>query len=179
MPCIASISAPMLSSYPETTLVNTLWNVLKQGIGNITESIPRKMSFTRFSPPWMNSNIKRLARRKKRAYNKAKSMADIEVQVGEVAKLLKNINPHKAVGLDNISAKYLKETAAELAPALSLIIQASLQQSALPDYWKGAFVSPIFKKGDSTKPANYRPVSLTYICCKLVESRATSILTTY
>ena len=30
----------------------------------------------------------------------------------------------------------MKETAAELAPALSLIFQASLQQSTLPDDWK-------------------------------------------
>jgi len=50
-------------------------------------------------------------------------MADITVQVDGVAKLLRNINPHKAVGPDNISARFMKETIAELAPALSLIFQ--------------------------------------------------------
>jgi hypothetical protein len=65
-------------------------------------------------------------------------MADISVQVSGVAKLLRHINPHKAAGPDNISARFMKETAAELAPALSLIFQASLQQSALPDDWKEA-----------------------------------------
>ena len=58
---IASLLASMLRSYSETTPVNTLWNVLRQGIGNIMESAPSKISSTRFSPPWMNSNIKRLA----------------------------------------------------------------------------------------------------------------------
>jgi hypothetical protein len=35
--------------------------------------------------------------------------------------------------------------------------------------WKLANVSPIFKKGDKSKPANYRPVSLTSVCCKVIE----------
>ena len=64
----------------------------------------------------------------------------------------------------------MKETVAELALALSLIFQALLQQSLLPD----DFVSPIFKKGDRSKPANYRPVSLTCLCCKLIEHIITS-----
>ncbi|KAK2162355.1 hypothetical protein LSH36_100g10017 [Paralvinella palmiformis] len=40
------------------------------------ESASSKISSTRFSPAWINSNIKRLARRKKRAYNKVKSTKD-------------------------------------------------------------------------------------------------------
>ena len=101
-------------------------------------------------------------------------MAGITVQVGAVAKLLRNINPDKAVGPDNNSARFMKETAAELTPVLSLIFRASLQQSALPDDWKEAFVSLIFKIGDRSKPANYRTLSLTCICCKLIEHIITS-----
>ena len=39
----------------------------------------------------------------------------------------------------------------------------------IPDEWRAANVSLIFKKGEKYNPANYRPVSLTYICCKLME----------
>jgi len=38
------------------------------------------------------------------------------------------------------------------------------------DEWKKANVVPIFKKGRKTKPGNYRPVSLTCVCCKVCES---------
>ena len=39
-----------------------------------------------------------------------------------------------------------------------------------PDDWKEAVVSAIFKKGECKKANNYRPVSLTSIVCKLMES---------
>ena len=35
--------------------------------------------------------------------------------------------------------------------------------------WRHANVSPVFKKGEKYDAANYRPVSLTCICCKTLE----------
>ena len=40
----------------------------------------------------------------------------------------------------------------------------------LPVEWKHANVSAIFKKGKRTAPQNYRPVSLTSVVCKVLES---------
>ena len=39
----------------------------------------------------------------------------------------------------------------------------------MPDDWKEANVTPIFKKGDKHKPSNYRPVSLTCITTKFLK----------
>ena len=36
--------------------------------------------------------------------------------------------------------------------------------------WKQAIVCPIFKKGSRKLPSNYHPVSLTSVCCKVIES---------
>ena len=40
----------------------------------------------------------------------------------------------------------------------------------VPIDWKQANVTPIFKKGSKSEVGNYRPVSLTSVVCKLMES---------
>ena len=77
-----------------------------------------------------------------------------------VLKLLNDINPYKATGPDAIPGRLLKSLSDEVADILTMIFQASLDQGKIPQDWKKAFISPIFKKGDRHKPANYRPVSL-------------------
>ena len=46
--------------------------------------------------------------------------------------LLQKINIHKATGPDNLPARFLNEVAREIAPALTVIFQASLNQGTLP-----------------------------------------------
>jgi len=52
---------------------------------------------------------------------------------------------------------------------LSLIFQQSIQSGKLPSQWKKAWITPVFKKGGHIDPANYRPISLTSIACKMLE----------
>jgi hypothetical protein len=96
-------------------------------------------------------------------------MDDIEIAEEGVRKLLRNTNPHKAAGPDELPARVLKECADKLSPYLTLIFKKSLVERNVPDDWKHANVSAIFKKGDRTTAANYRPVSPTSLCCKLQE----------
>jgi hypothetical protein len=97
------------------------------------------------------------------------AMPDIQISLNGVAKLLRDLNPNKASGPDDISPKILKLAAEELAPALSIIFQKSLDTGEIPSSWLRANITPLFKKGDRTSASNYRPVSLTCICSKLLE----------
>ena len=96
-------------------------------------------------------------------------MGEITVDPKGVLKLLNSLYLHKAPGLDGLSARVLKECSPEIAPILTLIYNESLAQGTVPDVWRQANVAPVFKKGEKYDAANYRPVSLTYICCKTVE----------
>ena len=58
---------------------------------------------------------------------------------------------------------------ASCPPILALIYNETLAQGTVPDDWRQANVAPIFKKGEKYDAANYRPVSLTCICCKTLE----------
>ncbi|MEM7290621.1 MAG: reverse transcriptase family protein, partial [Pseudomonadota bacterium] len=93
----------------------------------------------------------------------------IEIMPLGVLKLLKEINPHKASGPDQIPGKLLKELAEEIAPILTTVFRASLHQGQIPDQWKEANITPLFKKGDRSNPSNYRPISLTCLCSKIME----------
>ena len=51
-----------------------------------------------------------------------------------------------------------------------MIMQKSMDTSVVPTDWKIANITPIYKKGSKAEAGNYRPVSLTSICCKIMES---------
>ena len=96
-------------------------------------------------------------------------MEPITVTEEGVANLLNTLQPNKAGGPDGIPSRFLKDYGTLLAPDLTLIFQASLNQGKLPLDWKYATIVPAYKKGDRKCPANYRPISLTCVCSKLLE----------
>ena len=54
------------------TDVNTLWTTFKQKcIESVNKYVPSKYTSTRFNQPWCNRDVRRLTRRKRRAYRKA------------------------------------------------------------------------------------------------------------
>ena len=53
---------------------------------------------------------------------------------------------------------------------LRMLFQTSLNEGSLPGDWRIGNISPIHKKGPKTDAGNYRPVCLTSIICKIMES---------
>lgn len=255
--------------------VQVLWTLLKTKTLEIIQNrVPTKMSSSRFSNPWMNTDIRRATRRKQRAHTKSRKtkkkrdikryerlqkevksmineahkqylvntvsedfntkskkfwsyvkskrqdstgvsplknaegflqsdsvtkaeilnqqfqsaftaedtsnipskgdspfpdMEAIQVNTEGVRKLLLNLKVDKATGPDSIPAFILKTASDELAPMLTRLFQLSLETGEVPHDWRQAWVVPIFKKGERHIAANYRPVSLTSITCKILE----------
>ena len=83
----------------------------------------------------------------------------------------------KAAGPDQFKPIVLQTLHAELAPILQVIFQKSLDSGKLPHILKEANVSPISIKGDKSDPANYHPISLTCVLCKVLEHIVASDLT--
>ena len=50
---------------------------------------------------------------------------------------------------------HYKKAALEIAPVLTRIFQASFDQGTLPNDWKFATITPVFKKGSCSDPSNY------------------------
>ena len=63
----------------------------------------------------------------------------------------------------------LKECATELAPIRCGIYRKSMDEGEVPNKWKEAHVVPIHKKGSKAIMANFRPVALTSVICKVFE----------
>ena len=94
-------------------------------------------------------------------------MDKIVVTKEGVTKLLKCLNPSKALGPDELHPRVLKELAKELGPVFVHLFQQSINTGEIPKEWSLANICPLFKKGDRSLACNYRPVSLTCIPCKL------------
>ena len=75
---------------------------------------------------------------------------------------------NKAAGLDGLNSSFIKGSSAGIVKPLELIFKKSLETGEIPNDWKKANVSVIFKKG-SKEPGNYRPVSLTCHVGKILE----------
>ena len=97
------------------------------------------------------------------------TITPMHVEVAGVQKLLNRLKPNKACGPDKIPNRVLKELAPVLAPPLTALYNKSLEAGTVPAEWRHAFVTPVYKKEDKHSPSNYRPVSLTVVCCKLLE----------
>jgi len=97
-------------------------------------------------------------------------LEDIYISPSDVEKKLDKLKSNKSPGIDSIHPLLLKECAHELSEVLADMFNQSIQSGSLPSLWKKAQVTPIFKKGNKHLCSNYRPVSLTVILCKVLET---------
>ena len=83
--------------------------------------------------------------------------------------MIDRLDTNRANGFDAINAYVLKKCSPQIATPIDFLFRRSINDAKLPDSWKLANVTPIFKKGSKTIPSNYRPISLTSVLCKMLE----------
>ena len=86
-----------------------------------------------------------------------------------VKKTLLNLNPYKSPGAGNFYPKILKELLVSLSVPLSILYTESFKQQKLLQDWKYS-ITPLYKKHEKCLGSNYRPIRLTSIICKIMES---------
>ena len=83
--------------------------------------------------------------------------------------VLRNLKSKTSYGPDGLPNILFKNLANVLCDPLAFIFQSSFSSHILPACWLHAFVTPVFKKGLTSEVSNYRPISLTCVCCRIME----------
>ena len=98
------------------------------------------------------------------------TLTDIKITADLVEKKLNKLNVTKSAGPDGFHPRILKELSSSIKTPLNIIFNKSIIDGRLPESWKDAHITPIYKKGSKISPGNYRPVSLTSVVGKIMES---------
>jgi hypothetical protein len=97
-------------------------------------------------------------------------MSTIKVSEQDIQRKIRKLRKDAASGPDMLSPRLLQQLENSFLRPLSIIFNMSLESGTEPTARKTATVTPIFKKGTKGDPGNYRPVSLTSVPCKILES---------
>jgi len=98
---------------------------------------------------------------------------------GQVLDAIKNMRKDSTPGPDRVTSNFIKCTGSLLAPILEILFSRNIKETFVPDMWKRAFVTPIYKNGAKIVVNNYRPISLTCHLCKLMERVITNHIMKY
>ena len=96
-------------------------------------------------------------------------MNTITINEATITEAISEISGTSACGPDGMQASFFKNCAKEIVAPLIILFNKFLNEGVIPDVLKRAAILPVFKNGDRSIPANYRPISLTPILMKIFE----------
>lgn len=91
------------------------------------------------------------------------------VDEGCVTDQFSNMGIHKSMGSDGVHPWVLRELREVIARPPSIIFGKSWGMGEVPEGWRKANVTPVFRKGKKEDLGNCRPVSLASILGKVIE----------
>jgi len=90
----------------------------------------------------------------------ADALGDVGVTVDEVKRALKCSKPGTCPGYDGIPIELYRKAGPPMWQLLARVFSAMGELHATPSNFLDGVISSIFKAGDPTSPANYRPITL-------------------
>jgi len=86
------------------------------------------------------------------------------------------LDTHKSMGPDGMHPRVLRVLADVIVEPLSIIFERSWRTGEVPEDWRKANVTSVFKKGKKEDPGNHRLVNLTSIPGKVMEQLSLDVI---
>ena len=99
-------------------------------------------------------------------YRTPNRLNDIKFSTSDLSKIIKDLNPNKSHGHDNLSIRMIQLCGDSILLPLTMIFKSAIQGGHFPDSWKKGNVTPVHKKQSKNLVNNYRPISLLPILGK-------------
>ena len=100
-------------------------------------------------------------------YDVRNDILDGQFSLYEVECAIKHLKSGKATGPYYIRNEYITYEKQNLKHVLRELFNVIYETGAYPDQWSTGAIVPIYKKGDTNDPANYRGITLTCAMSKL------------
>ena len=107
------------------------------------------------------------------------NLSFIEFSYSKVLSALKGLPSKTSRSPDGYPSLFLKSIADIIAAPFVLLFDLSMRTGAIPVIWKLGYVIPAYKRGNASSKQNYRPISLTCIACKVMETIVHKDIITY
>ena len=102
-------------------------------------------------------------------YKTQKQISDTEIKEDDILLIIKNLNPNKVYGRDNVSIRMVQLCGKSIVKPLKYLFGLSLTAGIFPEDWKKGNIIPVYKKESKNCLQNYRPTSLIPIFSKIFE----------
>jgi hypothetical protein len=96
-------------------------------------------------------------------------LENIEFNCGTVMRTIKRLNNNTTSGPDGMPSVTNKNFAEPLAEPLALLFELFMSVWRIPDEWRCAIITPIYKRGLASDVSSYRPVALICVACNIME----------